>query len=125
MSDRITCQCPHGVLDDEGESVSPCPAWAATSPEPCNADAEQRLVSTTNLNRSDGRVHLCKPCAEACLAEGEWVELATWEGRYLALVPEKLTAADAKALIELIEEDAQRFVEALEAFVALSEEVLG
>jgi hypothetical protein len=47
----------------------------------------------------------------------------TWQERYLALVPEKLTAADAKVLIELIEEDPQRFVEALEEFGALSDEV--
>ena len=50
-------------------------------------------------------------------------ERDSWTARYLALVPEKLTAADARILIELIEEDPKRFVEALEEFAALSEEV--
>ena len=108
-------------MDDEGRSVSPCPG--GHSPEPCSREAEQRVVSITSLGRPDGQVHLCKLCAEAWLAEGEWVEPGTWEERYLAFVPEKLVAADARALIELIEEDAQRFVEALEEFAALSEEV--
>jgi hypothetical protein len=36
-----------------------------------------------------------------------------WQERYLALVPEKLTAADAKVLLDLIEEDTGRFVQAL------------
>jgi hypothetical protein len=46
-----------------------------------------------------------------------------WEERYQALVPEKLTAGDAKVLLELIEEDTGRFVQALVEFAALSEEV--
>ena len=124
MSERTTCQCAHGsVLDEEDKSMAPCPG--GHSPKPCDREAEQRLVSLTSLGRPDGQVELCKPCAEAWLAEGEWVEPGTWEQRYLALVPEKLTAAQARALIELIEEDAQRFVEALEEFAALSEEVCG
>ena len=45
------------------------------------------------------------------------------EERYLALVPEKLTAADAKVLLQLIEENPGRFLEALAEFAALSEEV--
>ena len=122
MSEHLTCQCAHGsVLDDEGSPLAPCPG--GHSPEPCSRDAEQHLVLTTGLGRPEGRVDLCRPCAEDWLAEGEWVEPASWEERYLALVAEKLTAADARALIELIEEDAQRFVEALEEFAALSEEV--
>ena len=122
MSEHTTCQCAHGgVLDNEDAPLAPCPA--GHSPEPCSADAEQRLVLSTGLGTPEGRVDLCRPCVEAWLAEGEWVEPATWEQRYLALVPEKLTAADARALIELIEEDAQRFVDALEEFAALSEEV--
>ena len=124
MSEHPTCQCAHGgVLDDEGNSLAPCAA--GHSPEPCSAETQQRLVSATGLGRPGGEVHLCGACAEAWLAEGEWVERGTWEERYLALVPEKLSAADARALIELIEEDAQRFVEALEEFAALSEEVCG
>jgi hypothetical protein len=39
------------------------------------------------------------------------------------LVPEKFTAADARVLLDLIEEDPKRFVEALAEFAALSEEV--
>ena len=124
MSERITCQCAHGdVLDDEGKPVSPCPG--GHSPEPCSADAEQRLVLATGLGRPDRQVELCRACAKAWVAEGEWEEPGSWEERYLALVPEKLTAADARALIELIEEDARRFGEALEEFAALSEEVCG
>jgi hypothetical protein len=46
-----------------------------------------------------------------------------WEERYLAVVPEKLTAADARVLLDLIEEDPKRFVEALAEFASLSEEV--
>jgi hypothetical protein len=49
----------------------------------------------------------------------------SWQERYLAVVPEKLTAADAKVLLELIEEDPKRFVEALDEFAALSEGVCG
>ena len=40
----------------------------------------------------------------------------SWEQRYLAVVPEKLTARDATVLLGLIEEDTPRFVEALSAF---------
>jgi hypothetical protein len=44
-----------------------------------------------------------------------------WEVRYEALVPGKLTAADAKVLLDLIEENPKRFVEALDEFAALSQ----
>jgi hypothetical protein len=47
----------------------------------------------------------------------------SWDERYLAVVREKLTAADARVLLELIEEDPKRFVEALAEFAALSEEL--
>jgi hypothetical protein len=46
----------------------------------------------------------------------------SWEQRYLAIVPEKLTARDASVLLDLIEEDAERFVEALAAFALSHEE---
>jgi hypothetical protein len=49
----------------------------------------------------------------------------SWEERYLAVVPEKLTTADAKVLLDLIEEDPQRFVEALDEFAAMSKGVCG
>jgi hypothetical protein len=39
----------------------------------------------------------------------------SWTERYLALIPEKLTAADAKVLIELMCEDPQRLAQALQA----------
>jgi hypothetical protein len=39
----------------------------------------------------------------------------SWTERYLAVVPEKLTAADAKVLIELMCEDPQRLAQALQA----------
>ena len=85
MSERITCQCAHGdVLNNEGHSLAACPA--GHSREPCSAEAEQRLVLVTGLGRPDGQVELCQPCAEAWLAEGEWVEPATWEEHYLALL---------------------------------------
>jgi hypothetical protein len=48
-------------------------------------------------------------------------EQDSWEQRYLAVVPEKLTAEDARVLLDLIAEDTQRFVEALDEFAALSE----
>ena len=47
----------------------------------------------------------------------------SWDERYQAVLPEKLTAADAKVLLDLIEEDPKRFVEALAEFAALSEKV--
>jgi hypothetical protein len=47
--------------------------------------------------------------------------LDAWEERYLAVVPEKLTAAEARVMLELIEEDPKRFVEALDEFAALSQ----
>jgi hypothetical protein len=40
-----------------------------------------------------------------------------WEERYLSVVPEKLTAEDARTLIELMREDPERFVAALQDFV--------
>ena len=48
-----------------------------------------------------------------------------WEERYLSVVPEKLSAADAEVLLDLVEEDPRRFVEALAEFAALSQEVCG
>ena len=39
----------------------------------------------------------------------------SWTERYLALIPEKLTAADAKILIELMCEDPERLAQALKA----------
>jgi hypothetical protein len=47
----------------------------------------------------------------------------SWTERYLSVIPEKLTAADAKVLLDLIEEDPKRFLEALAEFAALSEGV--
>ena len=44
-----------------------------------------------------------------------------WEERYAAVVAEKLTTAEAKVLLDLIEEDTDRFVQALDEFAALSE----
>jgi hypothetical protein len=46
-----------------------------------------------------------------------------WEVRYLAIVPGKLQPADAKVMLDLIEEDAKRFVEALAEYAAIAEEV--
>ena len=40
----------------------------------------------------------------------------SWAQRYLAIVPEKLTARDASILLDLIEEDTDRFVETLSVF---------
>ena len=49
----------------------------------------------------------------------------TWEERYLSVVPEKLSAAEAKVLLALIEEDPRRFVEALGELAAISEDLCG
>jgi hypothetical protein len=48
----------------------------------------------------------------------------SWEERYLAVVPEKLTAQDAAVLIELMCEDPQRLARALEELAASSVEAL-
>jgi hypothetical protein len=39
----------------------------------------------------------------------------SWTERYLAVVPEKLTAEDARVLIQLMCEDPQRLAQALQA----------
>ena len=41
----------------------------------------------------------------------------SWEDRYLSVVPEKLTADDARVLIDLMCEDPARFIGALREFV--------
>jgi hypothetical protein len=46
-----------------------------------------------------------------------------WIERYLAVVPEKLTAQDVRILLELAEEDTARLVEALTAFAESDEEL--
>ena len=46
----------------------------------------------------------------------------SWQERYLGLVPEKLTAADARVLLELMSEDQQRLARALQAFAEASAE---
>ena len=46
----------------------------------------------------------------------------SWEDRYLAVVPEKLTARDASILLDLIQEDTDRFVEALSALALTYED---
>ena len=48
----------------------------------------------------------------------------TWEGRYLAIIPEKLSAADARVLLILIREDPERFMAALDEFIDNSEDDL-
>ena len=40
----------------------------------------------------------------------------SWTERYLSVVPEKLTAADARVLIELMCEDPERLAQALHEF---------
>ena len=45
-----------------------------------------------------------------------------WEQRYAAIVPEKLTPRDATVLLDLIEEDTDRFVEALSALALTYED---
>jgi len=42
----------------------------------------------------------------------------SWQERYLALVPEKLTAADVRVLLDLWIENPYRLQRALQAFVA-------
>ena len=43
-----------------------------------------------------------------------------WEERYLSLIPEKLTAYDVRVLLTLIRQDPERFMAALDEFVANS-----
>jgi hypothetical protein len=45
-----------------------------------------------------------------------------WEDRYLAVVPEKFSVADARVLIELMREDPERFIAALRDFVRNSQD---
>jgi hypothetical protein len=52
-------------------------------------------------------------------------KLDSWQERYLSVVPEKLTARDASIILDLIQEDTDRFVEALDAFALCYEEDLG
>jgi hypothetical protein len=74
---------------------------------------------------------LCEECAQEWLDDGEWYvpsarasreRIGSWTERYLSVVPERLTAEDARVLLALIEEDGERFISALEAFVANSEQ---
>ena len=46
----------------------------------------------------------------------------SWQQRYLAVVPEKLSARDASVILDLIQEDTDRFVEALSAFALTYED---
>ena len=46
----------------------------------------------------------------------------SWEERYLAVVPEKLTAGDAKVLLDLIAESPERFIGALQEFIENSQD---
>jgi hypothetical protein len=47
----------------------------------------------------------------------------TWEERYLSIIPEKLTAPDARVLLVLIREDPERFMAALEEFIDNNEDL--
>ena len=49
----------------------------------------------------------------------------SWEDRYLAVIPERLTGEDAKVLLDLIREQPERFMGALEEFIANSADDLG
>ncbi len=53
------------------------------------------------------------------------IEPDSWEQRYLAVVPEKLTAEDAKVLLDLITEAPERFIGALNEFIENSADDLG
>jgi hypothetical protein len=48
----------------------------------------------------------------------------SWSDRYLSLIPERLTAEDARVLLVLIREDPERFMAALEEFIENSEDKL-
>ena len=45
-----------------------------------------------------------------------------WEDRYLAVIPERLSAADARVVLDLIQEDPERFIAALREFIHNSED---
>ena len=45
----------------------------------------------------------------------------SWSERYLAVVPEKLTAEDARVLLDLIRESPEAFIAALQEFIENSE----
>ena len=47
----------------------------------------------------------------------------TWSERYLTLVPEKLSAADARVLLQLLREDHERLAEALVALAESDEDL--
>ena len=49
----------------------------------------------------------------------------SWEGRYLSIVPEKLTGAEAQVLLDLITEAPERFIGALREFIENSADDLG
>jgi hypothetical protein len=49
----------------------------------------------------------------------------SWEQRYLSVVPEKLTAAEAQVLLDLIRENPEGFLGALQAFIKNSRDDLG
>ncbi len=53
------------------------------------------------------------------------IEPDIWEQRYLAVVPEKLTAEDATVLLDLIAEAPERFIAALREFIENSADDLG
>ena len=122
------CDCAHGdVLDDDGKPVDPCPAGHSGI---CQAEAVVWLRPFGETNYPpDG--FLCTECALAWVEDGEWyrpsarasqVRIGGWTERYLSVVPEKLSAEDVRVLLALIEEDGERFISALEAFVANSED---
>ena len=49
----------------------------------------------------------------------------SWEERYLSLVPERLTGAEAQVLLDLIAEAPERFIGALNEFIENSADDLG
>lgn len=46
----------------------------------------------------------------------------TWEERYQAVIAEKFTASEARLLRDVIREDPEAFLAALEVFIDLSED---
>jgi hypothetical protein len=49
----------------------------------------------------------------------------TWEERYLALIPEKLSWQDAQVLFDLIAEAPERFIGAIQDFIENSKDEPG
>jgi hypothetical protein len=62
------CQCFHGAeSDDAGKLLDPCPG--GHSPEVCSRESAVELFESGEPEPA----HLCRHCAAAWIAEGDWM----------------------------------------------------